>query len=137
MHWIHRSTSPMFVRVERKRSMFTIFGASGNTGAVVARELLERGAKVRAVARRLEQLDELKARGAEVMRADVLDVASVTAALTGADGAYLLLPPDLKSEDLIARNRRIADGYAAALAKSNVSNVAFLSSVAAHEPEGT
>jgi len=117
--------------------MLTIFGATGNTGAVVASELLTRGKKVRAVARNTERLGALAARGAEVVRGDVLDAASVEAALEGADGAYLLLPPDLKSDDLVARNRRIADIFAAALAKRGVRHGTFLSSVAAHEPSGT
>jgi uncharacterized protein YbjT (DUF2867 family) len=108
-----------------------------DAGAVVARELLSRGKKVRAVARRLEPLADLEKRGAEIVRGDVLDAASVEAALEGAEGAYLLLPPDVKSDDLVARNRRIADIFAAALTKRGVRHAALLSSVGAHEPAGT
>jgi uncharacterized protein YbjT (DUF2867 family) len=44
-------------------------------------------------------LEALRANGAEVVAADVLDVASVANALRGAEGAYLLIPPDNASTD--------------------------------------
>ena len=56
--------------------MFTVFGANGNTGSVVARTLLERGAKVRVVARSPAKVAALAAAGAEVVAGDVEDAAS-------------------------------------------------------------
>jgi len=117
--------------------MFTVFGASGNTGAVVANELLTRGVKVRVVARDEAKVKALVARGAEFFKGDVLDGALVEQALMGAEGAYLLLPPDVTSNDLVTRNQQIAKNYAAALSKTGVKHVAFLSSVGAHLPSGT
>lgn len=117
--------------------MFTIFGASGNTGAVVARDLLDRGQSVRVVARDPAKVADLAARGAEVVRGDVLDAASVAAALDGARGAYLLLPPDLASDDLLARNRRIADVYRDALVAKRTPHAVLLSSIGAQVPSGT
>jgi uncharacterized protein YbjT (DUF2867 family) len=117
--------------------MFTIFGASGNTGSVVASELLARGKKVRVVGRDPARLAELVERGAELFQGDVLDPASVAAALEGSEGAFLLLPPDPTTEDLVARNRRIVDTYVAALTKSSVRHAVLLSSIGAQEPSGT
>ncbi|MBI2394961.1 MAG: NmrA family NAD(P)-binding protein [Deltaproteobacteria bacterium] len=117
--------------------MFTIFGATGNTGSVVASELLAQGKKVRIVVRSKEKGAALAARGAEIALGDVLDAASVAAALKGAEGAYLLVPPDPTSTDLRARGRAIVANYAAALRASPIAHAAVLSSVAAHEPAGT
>jgi len=117
--------------------MYVVFGANGHTGKVVASTLLDRGAKVRVVARDASKVEELRARGAEVVKADVLDAASVAAALEGATGAYLLVPPDAASEDLVGRGRKIVDTFVAALQKSPVAHAVVLSSVAAQQPAGT
>ena len=117
--------------------MYVVFGANGNTGKVVANALLDRGAKVRVVARDPKKVDALRARGAEVVTADVLDVASVTAALSGATGAYLLTPPDSASADLVGRGKRIIDTFVAALTQSSVAHAVVLSSVGAQQPAGT
>ncbi|HEY2368392.1 MAG TPA: NmrA family NAD(P)-binding protein, partial [Polyangiaceae bacterium] len=69
---------------------------------------------------------------------DALDAASVAKALEGADeGAYFLVPPDPKSTGFVARGKKLADGYAAGLAKANVKHAVFLSSVGAQVPSGT
>jgi len=117
--------------------MFVIFGASGNTGSVVAGALLDRGKKVRVVARDAAKVAALAKRGAEVFVGDVLDATSVASALAGAEGAYLLVPPDPTSTAFVARGKKIVDDYATALARAPVKHVVFLSSVAAQLPEGT
>lgn len=117
--------------------MYVVFGANGNTGKVVASTLLDRGEKVRVVARDAKKVADLAARGAEVVTADVLDVAGVAKALAGARGAYLLVPPDMGSTDLVGRGKKIVDTYVAALAQSPVPHAVVLSSVAAHQPSGT
>jgi uncharacterized protein YbjT (DUF2867 family) len=117
--------------------MYVVFGANGNTGNVAASALLDRGEKVRVVARDAKKVADLAARGAEVVAADVLDARSVAAALDGAKGAYLLVPPDLASTDLVARGRRIVDHFAAALAEKKVPHAVVLSSVGAQHAAGT
>ncbi|MBN8611850.1 MAG: NmrA family NAD(P)-binding protein [Deltaproteobacteria bacterium] len=117
--------------------MYVVFGANGNTGKVVASTLLDRGEKVRVVARDASKVSELAARGAEVVTADVENADSVAKALSGAKGVYLLVPPDMASTDLVARGRTIVDAYVAALAKSPVPHAVVLSSVAAQQPSGT
>jgi len=117
--------------------MYVILGANGNTGSVVATTLLERGKQVRAVARDVKKLEGLRAKGAEVVSADVQDAASMARVFAGAEGAYLLVPPDNTSTDLVARGRKIIDGYVEALAKASVKHAVVLSSVAAQQPAGT
>ena len=47
--------------------MYVVLGASGNTGHVVASNLLARGQKVRAVGRDAAHLQPLTAKGAEAL----------------------------------------------------------------------
>jgi uncharacterized protein YbjT (DUF2867 family) len=115
--------------------MFTIFGATGNTGSVVAQSLLAQGKKVRVVGRDATKLASFK--GAETVVGDVSNAAIVARALVGAEGAYLLLPPDNGNADLIAHNKRITANYLAGLAAAKVPHVVVLSSVGGHLPSGT
>lgn len=117
--------------------MYVVFGATGNTGKVVASTLLERGAKVRVVARDPGKVEALRARGAEVVKGDVLDAASLAPALHGAEGAYLLTPPDGASTDLVGRGKQIIDGFVGALSATKVPHAVVLSSVAAQHAAGT
>jgi uncharacterized protein YbjT (DUF2867 family) len=117
--------------------MYVVFGANGHTGSVVADKLIERGKRVRAVARDPKKLEPLRAKGAEVVAADVLDATSVASALRGAEGAYLLIPPDNASTDLVARGRKITDNYIAGLSQHAIPHAAVLSSVGAQAPSGT
>ena len=117
--------------------MFTVFGASGNTGSVVAKRLLDAGKKVRLVVRDPNKVAALHSRGADVVTADVLDASAVKSALAGAEGAYLLIPPDPQSKDFVGRGRRIIDDYLAALTDTKVPHAVMLSSVGAQKPSGT
>lgn len=117
--------------------MFTVFGASGNTGSVVARRLIEAGKKVRLVVRDPSKVAALRSRGAEVVTGDVTDAGTVQSALAGAEGAYLLLPPDNMSNDLVARGRRIVENYVAGLTAAKVPHAVMLSSIGAQRPSGT
>jgi uncharacterized protein YbjT (DUF2867 family) len=109
--------------------MFTVFGANGHTGSIVAARLLDAGKQVRVVARDAAKVAALAKRGAEVVVGDVTDAGAVTKALAGAEGAYLLLPPDNASSDLLARARKIVANYVAGLRA--VPHAVLLSSVGA------
>lgn len=117
--------------------MYAIAGVSGNTGSVVAEELLRRGKKVRVIVRSAEKGEPWKAKGAEVAVASVGDTEAIAAALSGVEGAYLLSPPDLSTTDMIARGRQVGDSYAGAIRKSGVPHVVFLSSIGAQHEHGT
>ena len=117
--------------------MFAIAGVSGNTGSVVAGELIRRGKHVRVIVRSAEKGEPWKARGAEVAIASVDDGEALTRALSGVEGAYLLSPPDLASNDLIERGRLVGDAFARAIRASGVKNVVFLSSIGAQHEKGT
>ena len=67
-----------------------VSGATGHQGGAVARELLARGYRVRAMTRKPENdaARNLGKLGAELVRGDLDDEASVAAALAGAWGAF-------------------------------------------------
>ena len=79
--------------------MILVTGATGTIGSDVVRQLARRGEKVRAMTRdpsRAKALD-----GAEVVRGDYLDAASVDAALSGVSAVFLVgvLGPDDADRD--------------------------------------
>jgi len=117
--------------------MHVVLGATGHTGRAAADSLLERGRKVRVVVRDAGRGEPWKARGAEVAVADATDEAALAAALAGAEGAYVLVPPQYGVDDMLAAQRRIIDALAAAIRKSAVPHVVLLSSIGAERPSGT
>lgn len=107
--------------------MYTIFGASGHTGRIVAERLVAAGKSVRAVVR-----DAAKApAGTQAFIGSLTDSAFVTRALEGAEGAYIIVPPDVRSHDLLGLNRGIAENYAAALRAAKTPHAVQLSSMGA------
>ncbi len=102
-----------------------------------AKRLIDAGKKVRLVLRDPNKVAPLRSRGAEVVTGDVTDVSAVKSALAGAEGAYLLVPPDHKSNDLVSRGRRIVDNYLAGLTAAKVPHAVMLSSIGAQKPSGT
>ncbi len=117
--------------------MYVITGVTGNTGAVVARTLLDAGQKVRVVVRSAEKGVAWRAAGAEVAVASLEDPIALARAFEGASGAYLLLPPDGTHPAFIARGRRLTEGFVEALTRTPVPHVVLLSSIAAHLADGT
>ena len=74
---------------------FLISGATGQQGGTVARVLLSKGHKVRGLTRNTQSdaARALASLGAEVVRADFDDAASLDAALDGMDAFYLMSTP--------------------------------------------
>lgn len=65
-----------------------IVGAGGHLGGLVARRLLAQDRRVRAASRRPEKLAKLQRLGAEVVRADLRDRASLAAACAGVQKVF-------------------------------------------------
>lgn len=75
-----------------KAPLVAVLGATGRQGGAVARRLLDRGWRVRALTRRPAgpEAKELEALGAEARRADLGLPDSLEAAFRGVDGAFLV-----------------------------------------------
>lgn len=117
--------------------MFIVLGASGNTGKVVAETLLTQKKKVRVVLRDAAKGQAWKEAGADVSIADVEDGAALKRAFSGAEGAYVLLPPNFSSSQVRVDNNRRASAIAAAVEAAGVPHVVMLSSVGAQQAHGT
>jgi len=117
--------------------MYVVAGITGHTGKVAAETLLGQGKKVRVVVRDATKGEPWRARGAEVAVANVEDEAALTRALAGAEGAYLLLPPNLGTGDSLGGNAARAQILGRAIAAAKVPHVVFLSSVGAQHRDGT
>jgi len=116
---------------------FVVAGVSGNTGKVVASALLAAGKKVRVLVRDAAKGKAWQEQGAEVAVAELHDAGAIAAALAGAEGAYLLSPPAFGVPDTLAHGRSVVDAVAAALDRSPLPHVAWLSSVGAQHAAGT
>lgn len=117
--------------------MITVLGASGNTGGRVVRRLREAGETVRAVGRDTARLADAAAHGAEPHAADITDRTALTAALRGADAAYVLMPLDVTRPGYRAQQEQVGTAIAAALADAGVPRVVALSSLGAERERGT
>src|SRR4051812_42230649 len=110
--------------------MFVVTGVTGNTGSVVASQLLDAGRAVRVVVRDAAKGKLFADRGAEVAIADLGDAAALERALRGAEGAYLLSPPDTKTNRFLADKKALAATFATAVRRAAVPHVVLLSSIA-------
>lgn len=117
--------------------MFVIMGATGNTGSAVAETLLSRKQPVRIVVRSADKAASWKAKGAEIAVASLDDVSALTKAFEGANGLYLLVPPNYGASLWLADQRARMDRAAEAVKSSGIGHVVFLSSVGGHIAEGT
>jgi len=117
--------------------MHVVLGASGNTGHIVAQNLLAGQQKVRVVGRNAAHLQSHAAQGAEIFIADVTDADALTKAFHNADSAYVMIPPNPASDDPLAYSERAGDAIAAALKNAGVKNVVALSSIGADKSKGT
>jgi uncharacterized protein YbjT (DUF2867 family) len=118
-------------------NMYVVLGASGNTGHVVAQNLLASGRKVRVVGRNAEHLQLLAAKDAEIFAGDITDASSLTKAFHQADSAYVMIPPNTTSNDVRAFQDRVSDAIAAAVQNAGVQNIVSLSSIGADKASGT
>lgn len=117
--------------------MYIVSGATGNTGSVVAKTLLERNLPVRVIVRSREKAAELEKLGAEIAVADLQDADALTAALKGGTGFYLMNPPNYQAEDLFAETEKVIAAAKTAIANSSLEKVVVLSSFGSHLASGT
>lgn len=112
-----------------------VAGATGRQGGAVARLLLEKGHRVRALTRRpgSQAAAALHVLGAELFEADLDDEASVQAAAEGADAFFLVATPFEEGARAEARQgKRAAD----AAKKAGVQHLVYSSAAWANQATG-
>jgi len=103
--------------------MYIIMGGTGHVGAATARALLALGAEVTIVTRSAARAAHWRARGADIVQANVEDVASLRAAFRRGRRAFLLNPPADTTTDTDVVERHTVANILAALEGSGLEKV--------------
>jgi uncharacterized protein YbjT (DUF2867 family) len=116
---------------------YAVIGVTGRTGGAAADALLRAGQLVRVVVRDPAQGRQWAERGAAIAVADLTDQVSMTRALSGVQGAYVVSPQQYGRDDLFEHADLIAATTARAAAAARVPRLVALSSVGADRATGT
>jgi NAD(P)H dehydrogenase (quinone) len=111
--------------------MFAITGITGNIGGKVARNLLAAGQPVRAVLRDARKGEAWAERGCEVAQADINDADALTSAFQGAEGVFILVPPNFDPLPEFPEAQAVASTLRLALETARPGSVVYLSTIGA------
>jgi len=112
-----------------------ITGASGYVGGRLLRLLVQDGWNVRCLARQPEHLASRMPEGAEVVRGDLLDAASLPAAMKGVTAAYYLVHSMGATGDFERQDRLAAENFGAAAKAAGVRRIVYLGGLGEDAPE--
>src|SRR6266550_4936982 len=111
--------------------MFAITGITGNVGGELARNLLTANQPVRAVVRNLLKSKAWAERGCDLVRADMNDAGALTSAFKGAEGVFVLIPPNFDPSPDFREARATAATLKSALEEAHPGRVVYLSTIGA------
>jgi len=117
--------------------MYVVGGVTGHTGSLVARTLLERGERVRAIVRNREHIYNWKDQGAEVVVVDFNDALLLSSVLEGVKGAYLLTPQSVYDSNPLEKWACLNQSIVTAVKNARLKNTVILSSMGAHRDKHT
>src|SRR5581483_814575 len=123
--------------MDKQNKTILVTGATGQQGGAVSRHLLKNGWRVRALVRdpNKAQAQALKSLGAELVKGDMNDRASLDAAMQGAYGVFSVQNfwlPDVGYQGEVDQGKRVADAAKAA----NIQHFVYTSVGAAHRGMG-
>jgi len=108
------------------KPLVLIAGATGYVGGELLKRLLDAGYTVRCLARRPEALRAKALPGLEVVEGDVLNSASVRAAMTGVGSAYYLVHSMGSTQSFEEQDRTGAQNFANAAREAGVRRIIYL-----------
>jgi NAD(P)H dehydrogenase (quinone) len=111
--------------------MFAIMGITGNVGGEVARSLLAAQQPIRGVVRDVLKCGEWAQRCRELAQADINDAARLTAAFRGAEGVFVLVPPNFDPSPDFREARATGATLRSALEAARPGKVVYLSTIGA------
>ncbi|RAK62390.1 NAD(P)H-binding protein [Hymenobacter edaphi] len=114
-----------------------ITGSLGNIGQPLAETLVQQGHAVSVISSKPEKQPAIEALGAKAAIGTLEDADFLTATFTGAEAVFAMVPPSFAELDQVDYYRRLAGGYAQAIARAGVPRVVHLSSYGAHLDHGT
>jgi NAD(P)H dehydrogenase (quinone) len=111
--------------------MFVITGITGQVGGEVARNLLAAKQSVRGVVRDLRKGEVWVRRGCNLVDADINDAARLATAFDGADGVFVLVPPNFDPSPDFREARATAETLRSALTAARPKRTVYLSTIGA------
>jgi len=111
--------------------MFAITGITGNVGGEVARNLLAANQPVRAIVRDLRKGESWAQRGCDLVGADIGDATALVSAFKGAEGVFVLVPPNFDPSPDFREARATAATLRSALDAARPGRVVYLSTIGA------
>src|SRR5579862_7983869 len=111
--------------------MFAITGTTGNVGGEVARNLLGASQQVRAVVRDLQKGESWAQRGCDLVGANINDATALASAFKGAEGVFVLVPPNFDPSPDFREARATATALRSALDAARPGRVVYLSTIGA------
>lgn len=116
--------------------MDVVMGATGKVGGATAATLLAMGRQVRVVVRDAAKGRALAAKGAAVAVAEYEDAGALGQAFAGADGVFVMLPPQFSPAPGFPEARACLGALVEALETARPGKVVALSSIGAHHGTG-
>ncbi len=115
------------------RSVILLTGATGYVGGRLLPLLEKQGYRVRGLARRPEVLRQKAGASTEVIAGDLLDRASLEAALCGVDAAYYLVHSMGSDRSFEEADRTAAGNFAEAAKRAGVNRIIYLGGLGSDE----
>ncbi|MEO7651745.1 MAG: SDR family oxidoreductase [Bryobacteraceae bacterium] len=117
------------------KPLILIAGATGYVGGELLKALLAAGYPVRCLARRPDVLRAKGLAGLEVVAGDVLDAASVQAAMAGVDTAYYLVHSMGSTQSFEEQDRTAAQNFANAARGAGLKRIIYLGGLGHNEDQ--
>jgi NAD(P)H dehydrogenase (quinone) len=111
--------------------MFAITGITGNVGGEVACNLLAARQPIRGVVRDVLKSNDWAQRCREIAQADINDATALTSAFQGAEGVFVLVPPNFDPSPDFREARATGATLRAALEAARPGKVVYLSTIGA------
>ena len=111
---------------KQERPLVLLTGATGYIGSHLLLRLQQRNVRVRCLARKPDNLRTKVAEWTEIVKGDVLNRASLDAALAGVTTAYYLVHLMASSVDFEKQDREAAENFGAAAKEAGVQRIIFM-----------
>jgi uncharacterized protein YbjT (DUF2867 family) len=118
-----------------KPGQILLTGATGYVGGRLLPLLAADGWRVRCLARQPEHLLSRVPAGVEVVQGDLLDAASLSAAMQGVEAAFYLVHSMGATGDFETQDRLAAENFAAAARAAGVQRIIYLGGLGEDEPD--
>ncbi|HEY4144577.1 NmrA family NAD(P)-binding protein [Pinirhizobacter sp.] len=115
--------------------MYAITGITGQVGSALANHLLDQGATVRAVVRNPAKAQPWAIRGCDLAVADLADSEALAKAFSGAEGVFVLIPPNFDPSPGFPDLYPVIGSLVRAIGIARPSKVVLLSTIGAQAQE--